>query len=50
VSTNTSELAPTSTIALIHQIWPAAVIGSGLVLTAGWICLLGYALFELIAS
>jgi hypothetical protein len=34
---------------ILHRIWPAAVIGTGLVLTAGWTCLLGYGLIQLVA-
>jgi hypothetical protein len=33
---------------LFHRIWPPAVIAFGLGLTGGWICLLGYGLFELV--
>lgn len=29
---------------ILHQIWPAAVIGTGLVLTGAWTCLLAYGL------
>jgi hypothetical protein len=35
---------------ILHQIWPAAVIGTGLVLTAAWTCLLGYGLVQLISG
>ena len=31
-----------------REIWPAAVIAFGLVLTVGWTCLLGYGLIELV--
>ena len=43
-----AEPSPTRTDARIHRIWPAAVIGTGLVLTAAWTCLLGYGLIKLI--
>jgi hypothetical protein len=33
---------------LFHRVWPPAVIGFGLGLTAVWICLLGYGLVGLI--
>ena len=29
---------------ILHQIWPAAVVGTGLVLTGAWTCLLAYGL------
>jgi len=45
----TAEPSPTRTNARIYRIWPAAVIGTGLVLTAAWTCLLGYGLIQLIA-
>jgi hypothetical protein len=32
----------------IHRIWPVAVIGFGLGLTAAWVCLLGYGFFKII--
>jgi hypothetical protein len=32
----------------VHEIWPTAVIGFGLGLTAVWICFLGYGLVKII--
>jgi hypothetical protein len=32
----------------VHQIWPTAVIGFGLGLTAVWICFLGYGLVRIV--
>ncbi len=31
-----------------NRIWPVAVIGFGLALTAAWMCLLGYGLVKII--
>jgi hypothetical protein len=32
----------------VHRIWPVAVVGFGLALTAAWLCLLGYELVKLL--
>jgi hypothetical protein len=32
----------------IHQIWPQAVVGIGLGVTAAWMCFLGYGLVRLV--
>jgi hypothetical protein len=46
---STAELSPTRRASSrIHRIWPVALMGTGLVLTAAWACLLGYGLVELI--
>ena len=31
-----------------REIWPVAVITFGLVITVGWVCLLGYGLIRLV--
>jgi hypothetical protein len=31
-----------------REVWPAAIITFGLVLTVGWVCLLGYGLVKLV--
>ena len=45
----TAEPSPTGTDARIHRIWPAAVLGTGLVLCVAWTCLLAYGLVQLVA-
>ena len=48
IGASTAAAAPASPEPVIHRIWPVAVIVFGLALTAGWMCLLGYALVKLI--
>ena len=43
-----AQLVPRAATPVIHRVWPVAVIGFGLALTAAWICLLGYGLVKII--
>ena len=45
----TAETSPTRTKGRIHRIWPAAAIGTEVVLCAAWACLLVYGLVQLVA-
>ena len=47
IATATTVPAP-AVYALLHQIWPPAVMACGLALTAAWVSLLGYGLVSLI--
>ena len=43
-----AQSVPRAATPVIHRIWPVAVIGFGLALTAAWMCLLGYGLVKII--
>jgi hypothetical protein len=43
-----TQSVPRAATHVIHRIWPVAVIGFGLALTAAWMCLLGYGLVKII--